>query len=137
MKTKVLVEHFLGDVMKVVAFQLDDLFEKDQLQTSEINYLVKSRVMGLPSKKKGLLKNRPKASAKFMKGYHSGNEYTLTKSLHEGHTKDRLDVISTCFFQCFIYDGLSKKEFLSLCESYVAEHFDDGEQVDLPDTPKK
>lgn len=135
MKTKVLVEHFIGDLMKVVAFQLDDMFEKDNLQIPEIKALLKTRIMGLPSKKSPS-KIRPKASKEFMKGYHSGNEYTLTKSAHEGQTKDRLDVISTCYFQSQIYDGLTKKEFLSLCESYVDEHFDDGEECDLPSKPR-
>jgi hypothetical protein len=134
MKTKVLVEHFLGDLMKVVACQLDDLFEKDNLQIAEIKSLVKSRISKLPMRKTSL-KKRPKASTKFMKGYHSGNFYTLTKSKSEDHTKHRLDVLSTCFYQAVIYDGLNKREFLALCDSYVDEHFDDGVNVDGEDTP--
>ena len=136
MKTKVLVEHSAGDTMKVVAFQLDDLFEKDNLQTDEINSIVKARIENSVEVEE-ISKSRPRASKNFKKNYHSGNLYTLTKSKHEKNVKNRLDVINECFFQMQEYDGLSKDEFIALCESYVREHFDDGEEVgsSVSDTP--
>lgn len=130
-KTKVQVEHSLGDTLKVVACQLDDLFEIDQLQIAEIKALVKSSLSSWPtdSVPDNIIRTRPKASKEFMSGYHSGNHYTITKSKKELRTKDRLKVISQCLWQAMNFDGLNKKEFLSLCDSYVDEHFDDGEDI--------
>ena len=136
MKTKVLVEHSAGDTMKVVAYQLDDLFEKDDLQTDEILSLVSARIEDSLDLEEGTV-SRPKASKKFKKNYHSGNLYTKTKSKHEKNVKARLDVITDCFYQLQEFDGLTKKEFVSLCESYIREHFDDGEEVgsSMSETP--
>lgn len=129
MKTRVKVEHFLGDVIKIVACQLEDLLELDQLQMAEINSIVRARILSLPDKTKSKSNRRPRPNSVFMKNYNSGNHYTLTKSKKENSTKDRLDVISACFLQVEEYDGLTKNEFISLCVSYVSEHFTDG--VDL------
>jgi hypothetical protein len=128
MKTKVRVEYFLGDVIKVVACQLEDLLDLDQLQIAEINSIVSARIMSLSSNN-CKTKKRPLAKKSFIENYHSGNEYTLTKSKKEETTKDRLDVISQCFRQTEEYDGLTKPEFLSLCLSYVREHFSDGDDI--------
>lgn len=130
-KTSVQIESSLGDTLKVVACQLDDLFELDNLQTAEIKALIKASLRswpndGIPSDH---LKTRPKASKSFLEGYHSGNHYTLTKSKTELRSRDRLKVISHCLWQAMNYDGLTKKEFLSLCNSYIDEHFDDGEEI--------
>ena len=139
MRTKLLVESSLGDLLKVVAVQLDDLLEKDRLQVAEIISLVKSRLLSLELPRIGTTKSRPKATRLFMKNYHSGNFYTLTKSKHEKNTKDRLDLIIQCSDQSHQYDGLTRNEFYTLCETYIHEHFSDGEDVgpELPDFPKR
>lgn len=128
MKTKILIEHYAGDTMKIVAYQLDDLFTRDRLQTDEINSIVKTKILNskLTSNKQ---EKRPKSSKKFESNYNSGNEYTRTKSYHEKKMSDRLEVIEHCFIQMKSCDGITKEEFISLCESYVRVHFDDGEDV--------
>lgn len=128
MKTRLKVEYYLGDLMKVVATQLEGLLDHDQLQTAEICSIVKTRIYSL--KEKSIKsKKRPRATKRFIKGYHSGNDYCLTKSIKETNTKGRLDVISACYYQAAEYDGLTKSEFLSLCVCYVKEHFSDGEDI--------
>lgn len=118
----------MGDLIKVVATQLEGLLDYDQLQIAEICSIVKTRIYSL-KEKKIKQKKRPRATKKFNKDYHSGNEYCLTKSKKEDNTKARLDVISACYYQAAEYDGLTKSEFLSLCICYVKEHFYDGEDI--------
>ena len=52
MKTKLQVEHYLGDLIKVVATQLEHLLDEDQLQIAEINSVVEARIMSLPDERK-------------------------------------------------------------------------------------
>jgi len=135
-----MVESFLGDLMKVVAVQLDDMFERDHLQIPEIKALLRNKLLrhGITEVAPLKIKPRPAASKSFMKNYHSGNFYTLTKSRHEVSTRDRLDLIMLCYRQAHIYDGLERPEFYALCESYIDEHFDDGVEVghQVPDRPR-
>lgn len=128
MNTKIEVEYFLGDLIKVVASQLEDLLDEDQLQIAEIIAIVKARLNATPIQK-SIVSKRPKAPKNYLKNYHSGNEYCRTVYKRELNTKSRLDVITACFHQSSKYDGLSKEEFFSLCESYVRAHFSDGEDV--------
>lgn len=126
MKTNLKVEYFLGDLIKVVATQLEDLLDEDQLQIAEIISIVNARLKEIPTQK-SIESKRPKAPKNYLKNYHSGNEYCRTVYKKELNTKSRLDVITACFHQASKYDGLTKEEFFSLCESYVREHFSDGE----------
>lgn len=134
MKTRIAVEPFLGDSMKVIAVQIDDLFELDRLQTDEILALIEGRVLSLRTPRK--FTKRPKPSASFMENYNSGNFYTLTKSLRENCPSDRMGVIEKMAEQIITHDSLSPSDVLQLCKSYIRAHLSDGEEAtDLPDTP--
>jgi hypothetical protein len=121
-KSTLAVEHFPGDVMKVVGEICHQLSDFDKLQNQEIIDVVRADIeaLGLAPFNKRL--KRPRAPRSFLKGYHSGNELTLSLVRREPNAATRFRVIHEMCGQLSAFDGLSKAQILALVKSYLDHH---------------
>lgn len=121
-KSKLKVEHFAGDSMKVIGEMCHQLCDFDKLQNQEIMDLLISDFSLKPLPVVTRTKKRPVASFEFLKNYHSGNDLTISKVRKEDNARTRLKVIRVMSVQLAVYDGLSTSQILALIKSYLDHH---------------
>lgn len=118
--SKLKVEYFSGDCMKIVGEIVEQMIFEDMLQCAEVMSVARKVLRRLQYPRSNKVREKPPYA--FMQGYNSHNSYTRSKIVTEANLGARTALLRDVFKQMLTYDGATKDTILALTQSYLDEH---------------